>query len=383
MKKRIDWVNVSFLVLTPILAVGGAAWYTATVGLFAADLALCALMYIATGISITAGYHRYYSHRTYECSRPVQAFWLLFGAAAVENSALCWSSDHRNHHRFVDSEKDPYDIMKGIFWAHMGWIFFKNPNPPDRFDNAPDLRADPLVAWQHRWYLPITFAVGLGIPLLVGLMTGRIWGALLWGGVIRLVLCHHGTFLINSAAHAIGRQPYSTSDTSRDNPFLALFTFGEGYHNFHHSFPGDYRNGVRWFHWDPSKWLILALQSAGQAWRLSKIPDRAITRARMEMDRLHAAQHLAAHPTEWRDRLMQQLADGRARLDAALARMGAMTHRHRLWARDAHTHEQTVRVRLRRAWMLKLRRARTAVALARSRYDAARRDLFAARWEAV
>ena len=379
-RKHVDWVNVSFLVLTPVFAVAGAAWYTAVNGWFWQDLALCAVMYIATGISITAGYHRYYSHRTYECSKPVQLFWLLFGAAAVENSALCWCSDHRDHHRYVDSEKDPYDIMKGIFWAHMGWIFYKN---QPRFDNAPDLKADPLVQWQHRWYLAITTGIGLGIPLIVGLMTGRIWGAILWGGLVRLVLCHHGTFLINSAAHAFGRQPYSTSDTSRDNPFLAIFTFGEGYHNFHHSFPADYRNGVRWYHWDPSKWLILVLRQFGQTWRLSTIPDRAIARAKMEMDTTNAAAHLEQHPIEWRENLMRKLADGRKRLDAALARLSEMSHKHRLWSKDAHIHAIPVRERLKTGWARKLRRARIAVDLARARYAAVRRDLFAARLEAA
>jgi stearoyl-CoA desaturase (delta-9 desaturase) len=380
----VAWPNVAFLVGTPILAIGGAAWYTAAVGIFWEDLALCAVMYMATGLAITAGYHRYYSHRTYECARPVRIWWLLFGAAAVENSALCWSSDHRDHHRFVDSEKDPYDIMKGIFWAHMGWIFFRDlRTEAERFANAPDLRADPLVRWQHRWYLAIAIGVSLGVPALAGLLTGRIWGAILWGGVIRLVLCHHGTFLINSAAHAIGRQPYSDADTSRDNPFLALFTFGEGYHNFHHAFPGDYRNGVRWFHWDPSKWVLLALRAAGLAWRLNRMPDRAIARAKMEMDRRRAERLLARRPDVGGATLVGRLAAGRARLDAALTRMSDLAGRHARWARGADAVSAAARDRLRAAWERKLRRAAIAVRLARDRYALARRDLVTAGFEAA
>ena len=373
----LDPVNFLFLVGTPLLALVGAVWYVRVEGWHWQDLVLCAVLYCATGISITAGYHRYFSHRAYECSKAVQLFYLLFGAAAVENSAQYWCSDHRNHHRFVDGEKDPYDIMKGIFWAHMGWIFYKDRRDEHGFDNVPDLLADPLVRWQHRYYLPLTFAVGGFLPLFIGMAYGHPWGGLLWGGVVRLVACHHGTFLINSAAHALGRQPYSDGDTSRDNGWLALLTFGEGYHNFHHSFASDYRNGVRWWQWDPSKWLIASLAALGQAWRLNRISERAIQSARMSMDEKRARAHLAHHPVEGRDRMLGKLAAWRARHATALGRVGALTARYREWL-AARTAPKAAVAPTASGWERRLERATLAAGLARSRYEAALRACFAA-----
>ncbi len=277
--RDIAWVNGAFLILTPVIAIGGICWYVAYDGFHLADVLLFVALYVLTGLSITSGYHRYYAHRSYDCHPAVQMFYLLFGAAAVQNSVLHWASDHRNHHQFVDTDEDPYDIMKGIFWAHMGWIFYKDKRE-HTYKNVPDLRADPLVMWQHRYYLPLTVAVSVGLPLLIGFLYGHPVGALLWGGFLRVVVCHHGTFLINSASHYLGTQPYTRKDSSRDNSWLALFTFGEGYHNFHHAFQGDYRNGIAWYHWDPSKWWISALKFTGLAWRLNRASESAIQTAR-------------------------------------------------------------------------------------------------------
>jgi stearoyl-CoA desaturase (delta-9 desaturase) len=366
-KREPDWVNIAFLTLTPLVAVVGLAWYVTHIGFFWADVALFVAMYMATGISITAGYHRYFSHQTYEAHWSVKLFYLLFGAAAVENSALSWSSDHRYHHRFVDTEQDPYDIMKGIFWAHMGWVFFKT-HPVRTYSNAPDLKADPMVMWQHRWYLPLTIGLSFGLPILVGLVTGRVGGALLWGAFLRVVAVQHGTFFINSAAHYIGRRTYSNKDTSRDNPYLALFTFGEGYHNFHHTFQHDYRNGIRWYHWDPSKWLIGGLSMLGLTWKLNKVTDYAITRARMEMDQARVRARLERQPDEWRDALWARYQAGRERLEGALLRAIAMRRRYQEWAKTAPQVAADARLHLAQTWARRIRRARKAVLLARTRY---------------
>lgn len=366
-KRELDWVNVSFLTATPLIAIIGVAWYVTHIGFFWTDFALFAFLYLATGISITAGYHRYFSHQTYEAHWIVKLFYLLFGAAAVENSALSWASDHRYHHRFVDTEKDPYDIMKGIFWAHIGWIFFKT-RPVRTYSNAPDLKADPLVMWQHRWYLPLTIGLSFGAPILFGLLTGRVGGALLWGAFLRVVCVQHGTFFINSAAHYYGRRTYSAKDTSRDNPYLAMFTFGEGYHNFHHTFQLDYRNGIRWYHWDPSKWLIAGLSFLGLTWKLNKVTDYAITRARMEMEQDLVRQRLEPQPVEWRETLWIRYQAGRERLEGALLRAIAMRRRYQEWAKTAPQVAADARLKLAQDWARRIRRARKAVRLARTRY---------------
>jgi stearoyl-CoA desaturase (delta-9 desaturase) len=271
--KELNWFNLVFMTLSPIFAFICVGISLHTQGLHNEDLLTFMLMLVLTGLSITAGYHRYYSHRSYECHMVVQLFYLLFGAAALQNSVLYWASDHRYHHRFVDQEKDPYNITKGIFWAHLSWIFSKE--PPDRsFENIPDLTTNRLVMWQHRYYLPIGFGMCFIAPLLLGLAFGRLWNGLLWGGLLRVVVFHHITFLFLSFAHVTGSQPYSTKNSSRDNWWLAFLTFGDGYHNFHHTFQGDYRSSAAWYQWDPSKWWIWSLSQVRLTWRLNKTQSR-------------------------------------------------------------------------------------------------------------
>jgi stearoyl-CoA desaturase (Delta-9 desaturase) len=280
-----NWINIAFLALSPVAALIGVGFFLYYQGFHSEELVVFVSMASCTALALTAGYHRYYSHRSYECHPAVQLFFLLFGAAALQNSALIWASNHRLHHRFVDQEGDPHNIKKGVFWAHMGWIFYK-PHPGRNFANVPDLKADCLARWQHRYYLPLGIGVGFVLPLLIGFVLGRPWSGFLWGGLVRVVLLHHTTFLINSAGHCSGLQPYSAKDSSRDSWWLALLMFGDGYHNFHHAFPGDYRGGVAWYHWDPTKWWIWSLNRAGLAWRLNRTAARSIAQARVRMARL-------------------------------------------------------------------------------------------------
>jgi len=157
------------------------------------------------------------------------------------------------------------------------------PSGQSHFDNVRDLQKDPLVAFQHKYYYPLAIGLNVFVPLALGWLHGDLWGVFLLAGVLRLVLSHHFTFLINSAAHAFGRQPYTDENSARDNPWLAVLTYGEGYHNFHHQFAHDYRNGIRWWHWDPSKWIICSLSWIGVTHRLKRTPDVAIQRARLAM----------------------------------------------------------------------------------------------------
>ena len=262
---RINWTNSAFLIGTFVLTLTALPLYLWYFGVDWFHFAIFAVLSVATGFSITLGYHRLFSHATFRARLPVRLFTLIFGAAAFENSVLLWVSDHRRHHKHVDHDEDPYDISKGFFHAHIGWLLFKLwPQPP--FDNVADLKKDPLVMWQHRHIHLLAVLVSFGLPTLLGALWDGWIGALggfLIGGVAKVVVLQHGTFLINSACHTFGRQPYSTRCSARDSFFMALFTLGEGYHNYHHEFQHDYRNGVKPWQWDPTKWLIWSFSKIG------------------------------------------------------------------------------------------------------------------------
>ena len=277
-----SWINIVFLSLTPVIGVAGTAAYAIAFGIRWWEPALFVVLFGLVSFSVTAGYHRCFSHKAYVCHPIVQAFYLFFGAMALQNSALKWSSDHRDHHRYVDRDWDPYNIRRGGLWAHILWLFYTEP-PERTYDNVPDLRANRLVRWQFRFHGAIGLIAGLGIPTLIGAFFGRPLGGLLWGGFLRIALIHHTTFLVNSVAHLYGTRPYTEGNSGRDNALLAFVTNGEGYHNFHHKFPSDFRNGVRWYQWDPTKWLIALLGFLGLARDLVKTPESVIEKTRLRM----------------------------------------------------------------------------------------------------
>jgi stearoyl-CoA desaturase (delta-9 desaturase) len=248
---------------------------------------LALVSYLLVGISITAGYHRFFSHKSYEASRPLQAFFAFFGALAAQNSILWWSSAHRIHHKHVDDDWDPYNIRRGFWWAHMGWVLSKARTPD--FRHVPDLVNDPLVMWQHRWYMVLAAVFGAILPLCLGFLWGDPIGGLLVAGFLRLTVQYHATFAVNSVAHYIGAQPYTDENSARDHFVTAVITLGEGYHNFHHRFQGDYRNGVRWYHLDPTKWFVWSLSKVGVTWDLRRTPQERIDAARLTMREKRAA----------------------------------------------------------------------------------------------
>jgi stearoyl-CoA desaturase (delta-9 desaturase) len=248
------------------------------------QIALFWVMFLCTGFSITMGYHRLFSHLSFKAHWSVRLFTLIFGAAAFENSALMWASEHRRHHKHVDHEDDPYDISKGFFHAHIGWLLFKlKVQPP--YDNVADLKKDRLVILQDRWVQLIAVIVSFVFPTLLGWMWNGASGALgafLIGGVARVVFLQHCTFFINSACHTIGNRPYSSRCSARDSWLMALFTFGEGYHNYHHEFQHDYRNGVKPWQFDPTKWLIWTLSKLGLTRNLRRVPADKIESAQAQ-----------------------------------------------------------------------------------------------------
>ncbi|MCB0411854.1 MAG: fatty acid desaturase, partial [Bdellovibrionales bacterium] len=291
---KIDLVPFLFLTLTPLAAIFFSTVYFMTASWNWWMLVLFIIFYHATGMSITGGYHRLFSHRAYDAHFIVRLFYALFGAAAFQNSILKWATDHRIHHRHVDSDQDPYSISKGFWYAHMGWMIFKEPLHPHHAAYQRDMLKDPIVVWQHKYYLPISIFMGLMIPALLGWwLGGSFIGGLALVGFTRIVALHHGTFLINSLSHWWGRQTYTDENTARDNEFTALLTFGEGYHNFHHLFANDYRNGIRWYHWDPTKWFIRMKAYLGLVSNLRKTPEEQILRARLEMQAKRA--HVRFH----------------------------------------------------------------------------------------
>ena len=281
---ELDLVNASFLTGIPILAAIGMVWYSMNYGVSGVELGIFGFMYIACGLSITAGYHRLFSHRTHKAAWPLRLFYALFGAGAFQNSAIKWCSDHRRHHLVTDTDDDPYSVLKGFFWAHIGWVMVAQEE--ERVEKVDDLQADPILAFQDRHIFLIGFLVGMVLPGVAGWFflggLAGFMGGFIWGGLFRVVIVHHATFLINSAAHTWGTQPYSTANTSRDSPFLSLLTYGEGYHNFHHTFQADYRNGHKWHHWDPTKWWIKGFSFIKMTSGLHKIPDKTIESRKMK-----------------------------------------------------------------------------------------------------
>jgi len=324
----LHWPNVLFLTLSPLAAIAGAAYYIPRYGVRPSEIIGFVLMFFATGLSITGGYHRHFAHVAYKANPIVRFFYLIFGACAMQNSALNWASDHRQHHRYTDTEQDPYNAGQGFWYSHIGWIFYQS-RQEKQLTNVGDLQLDPLVRWQHRYPVIIALVVGFGGPALIGGMMGRMFGMILWAGLIRVVCVHHATFFINSLAHMWGRQPYSRKDTSKDSWWLALITNGEGYHNFHHMFPSDYRNGIQWFQWDPTKWLIRGLSFAGMTHKLHRVPPQLILRARMEVEALDAEKRLQSMSLELESSWRTKMAAAKERFEHDLAAWA--TTRARYW----------------------------------------------------
>lgn len=318
-----SWLNSSFLLATPLASFAAIAFLIYQRNFSWWDFSIFLFMNFATGLSITAGYHRLFSHQSYRASWPVEIFYLVFGAAALQNSAFKWASDHRYHHRFVDKEGDPYNIGNGFFYAHIGWIFYNDPKGRS-YENAKDLEKSALVRWQHRYYWVIGLVAGFGLPTLAGALVHRPLEGFLWGGLFRTVFVHHGTFLINSAAHVFGRQTYTDKNSARDCWWLAFFTNGEGYHNFHHAFANDYRNGVRWYQWDPSKWLIFSLERFGLSSDLKRTPDWQMLRAQAEQKYADLQHKLEQKPSELSQRIEAQIIELRKRLDEQLQRLATL-----------------------------------------------------------
>ena len=333
---RPNWPAALMFICTGAVAVSLVPWYGFSHGYHAAAWISFAVLLTTNELAITCGYHRLFAHTTYEARPALKLVYLLFGAMALQNSAILWSAGHRTHHRYIDDPmRDPYCARRGFWFSHIGWMLRNYPSGEPDLSTVRDLQRDPLVMWQHRHYLPIALAMNIGVPLLVGWACGDIVGVLLLGGVLRLVVSHHLTFFINSLAHIVGIQPYTDENTARDNAVVALLTFGEGYHNFHHMFAHDYRNGVRWWQWDPSKWFIYAMHWMGLTTNLKRVPWFKIQRTLLDNQFRRAERQLARQTGNAKiEQLRLRVAEEFASFRSAVI---AWTQLREQWLKDARS----------------------------------------------
>lgn len=272
-----------------------------------AAVALCLITYVIGGMSITVGYHRLYAHKAYAANAFFEWCILLGSTLAFEMSALMWSHDHRNHHNHVDTERDPYSIKKGFWYAHILWLF-----DCDRtFDKnlVPDLLKNPRVVFQDKYYLLLTFLINLGVFFIGWAWTGSALASFYLGFLARMALVHHCTWFINSLCHTYGSKTYARELSAVDNAILALLTFGEGYHNYHHAFAADYRNGIRWYHFDPSKWTIWLASKLGLASKLRSINILTVQKSLVQKDRKLIIEHLNEEAGELATEFKQKIED--------------------------------------------------------------------------
>lgn len=323
MKKLLSKIRVTnsvFLISTFVTTCTAVPLYIWHYGVDWFQVALFLFFLISTGISITLGYHRLFSHLTFKANPLVKLYTLLFGAAAFEGSALAWSADHRRHHKFVDHDDDPYDISRGLFHAHIGWLLFRR-GPETPLTWVRDLQQDRLAWWQHQYYVPIAVFMGFGVPAILGWMWGgpvAALGGFLLAGVARIVSVHHMTFCINSLCHWIGDRPYSSKCSARDSLIMAVFTFGEGYHNFHHEFQHDYRNGVKPWQFDPTKWTIWLLSKVGLVSNLRTVPEEKILKAQIAEQEIILQKRIQSRHPQMADQIQSMVDAARAQMNEAL-----------------------------------------------------------------
>jgi stearoyl-CoA desaturase (Delta-9 desaturase) len=266
-----------FMPVIAVIGIVGTPVYIYFNGLAVSELALFFFYMTATSLAITAGYHRYFSHKVFKTNRVIQFLLLFFGAATFQKSALRWASQHRQHHQFTDTDLDPHNSKRGFFFCHVGWIMFYKHNV--NFKNVTDLAKSRLVMNQHNHYDIWSVSSGLLLPMLIGVLIGHPLGAFIMTFCLRVTLVLNMAFFINSSAHMLGSKEFDAGASAGDSGLCALLTNGEGYHNYHHKFPNDYRNGHLWHHWDPTKWAIYLLSRAGLVWNLRRTSRQKIAEA--------------------------------------------------------------------------------------------------------
>ena len=262
--KTFNWAFGIFIIIHHIVLFISLPLYLIYHGAPSLALSLWSLFFLyASGLGITALYHRYYSHKTYTLNKWVEAILLFFATVATQGSAIRWGFDHRLHHAHVDKDKDPYTVHHGFWHAHIWWMFKKGAPIESRI--VSDLLKNKLVVFQDKFFVPLMIASNALVFGCIAWITQDFIGAFIIGILLRMFLLHHFTWCINSLAHYWGEKNYSSEHSAVDNYAISILTFGEGYHNYHHTYANDYRNGIRWYHYDPTKWLTLTHAKPFQA----------------------------------------------------------------------------------------------------------------------
>jgi stearoyl-CoA desaturase (Delta-9 desaturase) len=285
-------ITLVLTVLPPLAVIAAivSLWGT---GITFTDFGIMLAFYLFTGLGITLGYHRLFTHRSFRAVKPLRVTLAIAGSMAVEGSVIAWVATHRRHHAYADQNGDPHSphlaqagglrgVILGLAHAHIGWLFSSENS--DRDEWAPDLVAEPAIAKVDRHFATLTLATFL-LPALVGLaLTGSFWGmvtAFLWGSLVRVFFLHHVTWSINSICHFYGREAYQARDESRNVWPLSIPSFGESWHNNHHAFPWSARLGLRKWQIDPGWYVLRALQLV-KAVRNVKVPSRAQMLAKLK-----------------------------------------------------------------------------------------------------
>lgn len=246
-------------------------------------LILALSLYLLKMFGITAGYHRYFSHRSYKTSRVMQFILAVLGSLALQKGVLWWAAHHRTHHRYSGTDKDIHaPETKGFWWSHIGWVVDDSANETN-WENIPDFAKYPELVWLNKNHLVP------GLLLALVLLVGFGFPAFVWGFLISTVACHHSTFFINSLCHMIGRRRYETKDDSRNSWIMALLTMGEGWHNNHHYYQHSVRQGFAWYEFDLSYMILLVLRSLGLVWDFKAPPKQAYDVIRNKQLRLSEA----------------------------------------------------------------------------------------------
>ncbi|GAA3442323.1 acyl-CoA desaturase [Planomonospora venezuelensis] len=272
-----ELITFGVIVATPIIALIAAVPFAWGWGLGWTDVAIAAVFYVVSGLGVTVGFHRYFTHGSFKAKRPLKLALGIAGSISLEMSVLDWVATHRKHHKFSDKEGDPHSpwrfgpgfwsMAKGLLWAHMGWLF--ETTRANREKYAPDLVKDPDIIKLHKWF-PVLAITSLVAPaLLGGLLTWSWWGmatGFFWGTVIRIGLLHHVTWSINSICHVFGEEAFESRDKSRNVWWLAIPSFGESWHNLHHSDPTCARHGALKGQIDISAGVIRIFERLGWAY---------------------------------------------------------------------------------------------------------------------